>query len=210
MTHDLFSVPSSSNCEDDESQFLDITSSWESDCPIATSSDSDSKTEDLVVDRMPPVERNALVYIIGWTCRKFLKTHDCLDCREYLLDKSHQLDRSSKLYSYFKGESRKVGEDFGGLSIPRQSVEDHFLEVEARLRGSMEKALLGSRVSQTLLSIIENHKFVAPLQLCSTHLTKSIHFIYIKLRIFYKLKWRNSETKGRRNVKNRKLLKLNS
>ena len=209
MTHDLFSLPSTSNCEADESQFLDVISTWEPDYPLATSSDSDSDSEDTVVDRMPLVERNALVYIAGWTCKKFLRSHDCQNCRENLLDVSRQFDSSSKMFCFFKGENLNVNSDFGGLSIPHASVEEHFLEVEARLRGSMEKVLLGRRVSQTLLSILENHNFVTPLHLCSSHLTKSIHFICIKLRIHYTLKWRNKEQTVRKKRKNRKLLKLN-
>ena len=103
MTHDLFSLPSTSNCEADESQFLDVISTWEPDYPLATSSDSDSDSEDTVVDRMPLVERNALVYIAGWTCKKFLRSHDCQNCRENLLDVSRQFDSSSKMFCFFQG-----------------------------------------------------------------------------------------------------------
>lgn len=60
LTHDLFSVTSSGNCEVDDSQFLDLISNWQSDDPIATTSDSDSDSEDAVVDSMPLTEMNAL------------------------------------------------------------------------------------------------------------------------------------------------------
>ena len=92
---------------------------------------------------------------------------------------SRQFVSSSKVFCFFKGENISLKSDFRGLSIPHASVEEHFQEVEARLRESMEKVLLGRRVSQTLLSILENHNFVTPLHLCASHLTKSINFIYI-------------------------------
>ena len=80
-----------------------------------------------------------------------------------MLDVSCQFDISSKVFCFFKDEN--VKSDFGGLSISHASVEEHFQEVEARLCGSMEKVLLGRRVFQTLLSILENHNFVTTLHL---------------------------------------------
>ena len=99
MTHDLFSIPSSGNCEADDSQFLDLILNWQSDDPIATTSDSDS--EEAVVDSMPLTEMNILLYLVGWTCQKFLKDHDCPVCRRNLLDVNCKLDSSNKLFCSF-------------------------------------------------------------------------------------------------------------
>ena len=49
MTHDLFSIPSSGNCEADDSQFLDLILNWQSDDPIATTSDLILKKQWLTV-----------------------------------------------------------------------------------------------------------------------------------------------------------------
>ena len=85
----FFSVPSSGNCEANDSQFFDLISNWQSDDPIATTSDSGS--EDAVVDSMPLTEMNAILYVVGWTCKRFLEDHNCPVCRENLLDVNHKI-----------------------------------------------------------------------------------------------------------------------
>ena len=96
----------------------------------------------------------------------------------------------------------------GGLSVPNDSVFKHFQEIEAILQSTLEKALLSSRVSQMLLSKVNIHEFKSPLHLCSTQLTEDIHLTYIRLRIFYTLKWRNREQTRPKVRKNRKLMKV--
>ena len=90
MVSDLLHCPSSSssNCEADESQFLNVTSTWESDSPLTPDSDSDSEAEDLVMNDIPVAEMNALVYVVGWTCFRFFKKHMCQYCKLDLLNLS--------------------------------------------------------------------------------------------------------------------------
>ena len=210
LINDLLQGPSflSSNCEADESQFLDLSSTWESDSPLTPESESDSETEDLVVNDIPVAEMNALVYVVGWTCCKFLKNHSCQYCKSHLLDENKKFDRHQfKIFTFFKAESSSASA-FGGLSVPNENVIKHFSEVEAVLSSTLERALLGKRVSQVLLSKLTNHYFINPLPLCSSHLTKSIHLICTRLKIFYTLKWRNKATPKRTNRVNRKIKKL--
>lgn len=138
-----------------------------------------------------------------------MKDHDCPVCRDNLLDENHKLDSSSKLFSFFKAESKNKEQAFGGLSIPTENVVDHFSEVETLLRGKLEKALLGKRVTQKLLASIEGHIFVCPLQLCSSQLTKRIHLKYIEVRATSTVKWASSEARSVNIRKNKKLVKLN-
>ena len=205
IINDFSHFSRTSNCEADESYFLDVTSDDRE--PDLPPSDTDSETEESV-ENMPPAEVNALVYVAGWTCKKFLKTHNCQVCRELLLDVSQQLDSNNKIFCLLKANYSKSDNTFGGLSIPNSSVIEHFKEVEGLLRPSLEKAMLGKRVSQMLLSKLNNHVFKAPLHLCSTQLTKTIHLIYIRLKIFYTVKWRNREQSRPKLRKNKKINKL--
>ena len=67
----------SGNCEADDLQFLEIDSNCHPDFPLHPSLDDESDTEDSdeVQQVMAIGETNALFYIVGWTCRKFLKMH---------------------------------------------------------------------------------------------------------------------------------------
>ena len=149
---------------------------------------------------------NGLVYIVGWTCRKFLKSHACEICREQLVDSKGDLD-SSNIFCHFKAEERPESL-FGGLTLPSHLCLQHFKEVESVVRSSIEKAMLSNRISQNLMTRLQNHTFVTPLQLCSTQLVSAIHLIYVRLKVFYSLKWRNRGQFTKVYKKNRKLLKL--
>lgn len=153
---------------------------------------------------MPPAEVNALVYTVGWTCKRYLKRHSCQVCREHLLNVTGQLDSSNKLFCYFKADSKNPDNAFGGLSIPNDSVVEHFREVDGLLRSTLEKAMLGKRVSQMLLLKLSKHNFSNPLHLCSTQQTQTIHLLFIKLKLHYSLKWKNRETqsKFRKKIRN--------
>ena len=60
MSHDLFSLLSSSNSESNKSHFHNVISACESDNSLSTSSESDCDSEDAV-----------LMYMVGWTCMFF-------------------------------------------------------------------------------------------------------------------------------------------
>ena len=188
-------------------QFLNLTSTWESDSPLTPDSDSDSEADNSVMNDFPVAEMNALVYVVGWTCTKFLKNHLCQHCKLNLLDLNKEFDSQNKIFTYFKAES-STASAFGGLSLPNENTIQHFSEVEAVLRSTMERAMLGKRVSQMLLSKLTYHNFITPLPLCSSHLIKSIHLIYIRLKIFYNLKWRNRASPMKQRKRNRKIMKL--
>lgn len=132
MTNYYSQVPQTSNCEADESYFLDVTSNCDADLPP---SDTDSDNEESVAS-MPPAEVNALFYVVGWTCKFFLKKHNCQHCREHLLDVKQQLDNRN-LFCYFKAFSNNPDIPFGGLSVPSDSVFKHFHEVEAILQATL-------------------------------------------------------------------------
>ena len=157
-------------------------------------------------NNLPLAEVNGLMYVVGWTCKKILKTHNCEICRTHLLDSKRDLDLT-KTFCYFKTEENSES-PFGGLTIPSDSCLQYFKEIESIVRCNIDKVMLGSKISQNLISRLNKHKFKTPLQLCSTQLVSTIHLIYVRLKIFYTLKWRNREPLQRSQKKNRKLLKV--
>ncbi len=89
---------------------------------------------------------NGLVYVVGWTCRKFLKSHACYICREQLIDSKQDLD-NSRIFCHVKAE--KISESlFGGLTLPSDACLQHLKEVESLIRSSIEKAMLSNKISQ--------------------------------------------------------------
>ena len=207
VSNDFLQAPLSGNCEIDDSYLLDVTSNCETDFP-APSHDIDSDEEhDFVSSDLPLAEVNGLVYIVGWTCRKFLKNHNCEICREYLLDTKKEFDNNNKFFCHFKAQSSSES-PFGGLSVPSDSCLGHFKEVELVVRSVIEKVMLSSKISQNLLSHLCNHNFMMPLQLCSTQLVSTIHLIYVRLKIFSLLKWQNRGHRQKCIKKNRKLHKI--
>lgn len=206
VNNDLLQVPLSGNCERDESLLLDVTSDCETDCP-APPLELESDSEDIFEDNLPVAEVNGLMYVVGWTCKKFLKFHDCSICREHLLDTKQDSDNINKLFCHLKAENNSES-PFGGLTIPSATCLQHFKEVEYIVRNSIERAMLSTNVSKNLLSRLSNHTFITPLQLCSTQLVSTIYLIYIRLKIFSNLKWKNKEKVRKSSKKNRKVIKV--
>ena len=202
VNNNFLQVPlfNNSNCEIDESLFSDVTLACENNFPAPNFDDSD--TEDSFTDDLSLTEVNGLVYIVGWTCRKFLKSHACEICREELLDSKGDLD-CIKIFCHYKAEER-LESPFGRLTVPSNSCLQHFKEVESIVRSSIENALLSNRISQNLMTRVQNHTFATPLQLCSTQLVSTIHLIYIRLKFVYTFKWKNRGqfTKSHRKIGN--------
>ena len=72
MNNDLLHGFLSGNCEAYDLQFLEIDSNCHPNFPLHPSLDDESDTEDSdeAQQVMAIGERNALFYIVGWTCRK--------------------------------------------------------------------------------------------------------------------------------------------
>ena len=185
------------------SHFPDVTLYCEANFPAPEFDDSD--TEDSFTDNLPLAEVNGLVYVVGWTCRKFLKSPTCGICRDQLVDSKGDLENSN-IFCNFKAEERSEYL-FGGLTLPSNPCLQHF-KVESLVRSWIDKALLSNKISQNLMTRLQNHTFVTPLQLCSTQLVSTIHLIYVRLKVFYTLKWRNRGQFTKTYKKNWKLLKV--
>ena len=184
MNNDLLHGPLSGNCEADDLQFLEIDSNCHPDFPLHPTLDDESDTED--PDEAQQVmaigERNALFYIVGWTCRIFLKMHKCDTCRQLLVDENCKFDKNENFFTHFKAET-KAASPFGGLTLARERVLEHFKEVEQLINVHIDKAMLRNEVSHDLLRKFEKHQFRTPLALCHRSLIQKMHLIYIRLKI---------------------------
>ena len=99
---------------------------------------------------------------------------------------------------------------FGKLSIPSDFCLQHFKEVEFIVRSSIEKASLQNKLIPKIMSRLHGHTFVTPLQLCSTQLITTIHFKYVKSKVFNFYKWENRRQVNKNFRKNRKLSKVSN
>ena len=126
------------------------------------------------------IEVNGVMYVVDWTCKKFFETLDCEICRGYLLDTKQDLS-IDRMFYYFKAENNSES-PYGRLSIPSDSCLQHFKEVESIVRSLIDKALLGSKVSQHLVSHLHGHTFMKALQLYSTQLISTMYLMYVRTK----------------------------
>lgn len=71
---------------------------------------------------------NAVYYIAGYICSRFLKKHKCSHCKNTLTlgESQRELSESHQIFTYFKA----FDDDFGSLSLPRNEVFTQFREWE--------------------------------------------------------------------------------
>lgn len=143
MNNDLLHGPLSGNCEADDLQFLEIDSNCHPDFPLHPSLDDESDIEDSdeAQQVMAIAERNAVFYVAGCTCRKFLKFHKCYTCRQLLIDDNCKFGNDDKIFSHFKAET-KAASPFGGLTLARETVVNHFKDVEKFINVNIDKVML--------------------------------------------------------------------
>ena len=130
----------------------------------------------------------------------------CDMCRQLLIDEDCKFDKDDKIFTHFKAEI-EAASLFGGLTLARETVLEHFQEVEKLINVHIHKAMLRNAFSHNSFRKLEIHKFKTPLPLCHRHFIQKMHLIYIRLKIYYLLDWRNKVTRNSR-VKVNKLAKL--
>lgn len=146
-----------------------------------------NETFDGGVDRTLP--ESILTYVAQYTCRNYLKKHQCEVCKLNLIGEDLQPHKESKSDSHLKANNMEDKSFFGGQCMVKPHVIKFFGNVESVVKHKLDKGVLGKNISQVIFSEV-----VLPsnqITLCSKSNLKMLITIYIKMRIYYHFKFRS-------------------
>ena len=204
-----------SNCESDSNLLLlevfgASSKQCANDTAVIATDDALGITELAAIDVHSLPQQNALFYVGGYICKKYLAKHSCKECTSSLTC-SELSDLSDSSTTFLQQKSyNSVSSGKSGLTIPSaafvlflKKCEDVFVP---HFMGTMHM----SNICQRLVSIILTGADLTFLRAgeCRDNFTVAVHF-YVKMRVFYAVKFFNTSLAERpRNKRNRKALIL--
>ena len=146
-----------------------------------------------------PVQ-NAFKYVCGYLIKKALGIHRCNAC-ELFSKECEELD-ISQLLTYFKAyDSNKS--TYGGLRTPNEEFINYIYKLEKTFISKFDQICLKSGISNTFLSIMKDIPLSHP---CHEFPRLYVLKLFIRLRMFYSLKYANAELKtGKAETAQRKI-----
>lgn len=208
-----------SNCESDINDVLlnvfaqrqDISTCTYSSVPDLRALDLDPvnvNISDLVCDKSLPM-RNAVVYVAGYTCRKYLLKYECDECSALLRVNSPAENREDRMFLSNKSYTGDVGKKCG-LFVPSDNFVHFISECENIFASNFMSLMHMSKICDRLCSVVMSNVdltwFTA--SNCIQNVSSIIRS-YVTMRIFYTVKFFNiSLSEQPRNKRNRKALKL--
>ena len=145
--------------------------------------ESDSRELD-VADN--PVGANAITYIAGYLVTKCLRKHECNTCASVLINPN--LDSSDKLFCYFKGYESPT-KTYGGLTIPNDEFIEYVAKIKEQMVNGVSKVMGNIRADKDLTRQIP----LIVVQQCSEFPSKYLLKLFVRMRIYYILKFGNRE-----------------
>ena len=181
---------STGNCAEDLDHIL---------IPLKSSSKKKTPTEPITDDRSEVFEESNYRELIE-EIKKEIKKHKCSTCENHLVNK--ELDNSSNLFCFFKSYDSK-NSILRGLTVPNQSFISYVKKMEDIIVRAFPDALCSSGVVKALMQRTPIFKLAQ----CPHFPSEYVQKLYIRLRIYYILKYGNRElSTGKR--KSRKYLKV--
>lgn len=197
-----FDSADGANCIDDINEvLLNLTPEFTKCCsdvismPTPTYTPLKVFTNDYANIKSP--EGNAVVYVIGYLLKKSLLQHSCEVCVNYLnnTDLINEEILFCKLKAY---ENEKF--QFGGLKVPSKDIVDFVLKLENIFVKTFNTLAYGEEIGTKL-----KHEFYKVIYI---HPCKNFPFdyflsLYTRVRIYYTLKFINSDIKTKKLNKDR-------
>lgn len=156
-------------------------------------------------------EQNALYYVAGYVCKKYLAHHNCSSCTRLLTD-THATynDDAGKSYSHFKAYDHRKG-DFGGLTSPSESFINYLRLCEDVFANNFMILMHKDKVHETMFSkvvCLVDQSWFTDNSTCGGSLQVIVRK-YLTMRIRYSVKFFNDTlSKQPSNKRNRKTLKV--
>lgn len=145
--------------------------------------------------------QNAFNYVCGYLIKKSLTVHSCQICVDFSKE-CEELD-ASKLFTYYKAYDSDKS-IYGGLRVPSESFVNYIYKLETGFSSMFDKICCTQGISHSYFNALKTIEFFHP---CSEFPYSYVLKLFIRLRIFYCLKYtnRNIVTDKRKYKKNRKL-----
>lgn len=147
--------------------------------------------------------KNALQYVCGYLIKKCLTIHECNTCLAYSQEEANNLD-STRFYLHFKAYENKNVDIFGNLKCPSSSFVSYIEHLENIFTDNILQFITENNVGNKLINLMENVSLNHP---CKDFPCSYVIKLFVRMRIFYFLKFMNRDLKSRTN-KNCKLIKL--
>lgn len=199
------------NCEIDTDEILlQSTNFQEMDLlTIQTAIDNNNNTSiNIEIDNyeyrnMPISEENAFTYICGYLLKRCFAKHMCEACERILSEKNSDLN-ILKLYSYFRAYDNTEN-TFGSLHIPSSLFLQYIKEMHVKFFENFS-IIKKSNVVQNFTKIISEIEFSHS---CPNFPKNYLIKLYVRVRLFYTLKFINRDLKEQRKHKKKIMILQN-
>lgn len=147
----------------------------------------------------PIVVQNAFKYVCGYLLRKTLNIHQCDTCTKFSKN-CEDLD-VTQLLTYFKAFDTEKS-NYGGLRTPDEQFILYVYKLEKVFVTKFEDICLSTGISHCFFNIMKDIHFNHP---CQEFPYLYVLKLFIRLRIFYSVKYANQDIKDNKKDKNRKI-----
>ena len=148
------------------------------------------------------VKDNATAYVAGYLIHKSQKIHSCPTCRNAI--QCDDLDDNRKRFCFFKAFDQ-AETTFGGLHAPTNDFLDYIMKLEDVFFENFSIYTKSLTVGKDILMLL--NKIPLPFKCCDEFPLEFIRKLFLRLRIYYSLKFANRELSSTKK-KNRKYLKV--
>lgn len=143
--------------------------------------------------------QNAFNYVCGYLIQKALDIHTCDVCSKFSKD-CNELN-INLLYTYFKAYDTEKG-IYGSLKVPSENFVKYIYNLEKKFTSVFEIACKSKGISFALFNHLKSIEFTHP---CSNFPKLHVLKLFIRLKIFYCMKYTNRDIVCNKKSKNRKL-----
>lgn len=134
-----------------------------------------------LLENVSGLDENAIYYVSGYFCRKFLKLHNCDICTSIILDKEKRLVGEHQLFTYFR-QSDVLDYIQEGLLFPSNEVYEFLKIIEVIHNNYFYTLLKSNSVTQDFIHVIRGLPIVPVINLCCEEIYNLFLTTYLKMR----------------------------
>lgn len=128
---------------------------------------------------------NAIYYVAGYICKKFLKGHTCEQCTKALILGERELTEDHQIFTYFKA----FDNNFGGLVLPKTEVFVLFKKWEQIFCKMFLSIYHKTNLSKILWHLIYKQEILKGM--CNNNEKENLCKLYITMRTNWSVKFLN-------------------
>lgn len=155
-------------------------------------------SEDYIHADLP--EKNALAWVSGYLMKKTLEKHKCTYCEKFSQDNSDIL-KNETLLCYFKAYKNEENSPFGNLKMPSDNFYIYVDQLDKTFCEVFPTLSIEENVGYKIKLKLEEIPFENP---CSDFNRNYLLCLFVRLKIYYSLKYCNRNFKEQKFNKNSK------